>query len=72
MENGPQQRLNAFHYIIVGVLGFFAGSFGGMMLCVVTQSREVINASAPAWMLGGGIVVAVALPILLRIFSLQK
>ncbi len=69
MYNSEQPRFNAFHYIIVGVLGFFAGSLGGFTLCAVTQPPR--ETSIFCWMLGGAIVGAAALPTLLRVFDHQ-
>ena len=67
MEISPQPRFNALHYIVVGVLGFFAGMPGGFLLCAVTQKPN--DSVLFCWVLGGGILVAAGLPILLSKFS---
>jgi hypothetical protein len=68
MQNDSNPNFNAYHYIIVGVLGFFAGSLGGFLLCIAT-CRPGDDTFLPLWVLCGGIVVAAGLPMLLRASS---
>ena len=65
MQNESKPHFNTFHYIIVGVLGFFAGSLGGFVLCVATH-RPGDDAFFPLWVLWGGMLGAAGLPLLLR------
>jgi hypothetical protein len=67
MQNDSKPHFNAFHYILVGVLGFFAGSLAGFILCAVTErpNEQVLF----LWVLWGGIVGAAGLPTLLRVSS---
>ncbi len=71
MENDSKPGLNAYHYIIVGVLGFFAGSFAGFLICAVVSlatqpPNEQVLFHSILW---GGILGAAALPALLRQLS---
>jgi hypothetical protein len=71
MENNSKPRFNAFHYIIVGVLGFFAGSFAGFILyaavSLATQpGNEQVLFHSILWC---GILGAAGLPTLLRVSS---
>jgi hypothetical protein len=68
MQNDAEPHINAFHYIIVGVFGLFAGSFAGFLLCAATQGpgSEPLLILWPLW---GAILGAAGLPILLRASS---
>jgi hypothetical protein len=65
MQNDSKPGLNAFHYILLGVLGLFAGSFGGFLLCAATQRpNDTLLVQSVLW---GGILGAAGLPMLLRV-----
>ncbi len=66
MQNDSKPQFNAFHYIIVGVLGVFAGSLAGFVLCAANQAHEE---PLFAWVLSGGILGAAGLPAVLRLSS---
>jgi hypothetical protein len=61
-----QHRFNAFHYIIIGILGSFAGSFCGF---VVAWCASPYSGPNPYVILLGGLIGAPGLPLLLWKFS---
>jgi hypothetical protein len=67
MQNDSKPHFNAFHYILVGVLGFFAGTLAGFVLCAVTSNPK--EQDLFLWVLSGGILGAAGLPMLLRASS---
>jgi hypothetical protein len=71
MQNDSKPPFNAFHYIIVGVFGFFAGSFGGFILFAVlaVSNQRFSDESLFLSVLWGGILGATGLPMLLRASS---
>lgn len=67
MCNDSKPNSNAFHYIVVGVFGLFAGSFTGFLLCAATQSPN--DQVLLHFVLWGGVLGAAGLPALLRRLS---
>jgi hypothetical protein len=67
MQNDSKPHFNAFHYILVGVLGFFAGTLAGFVLCAL--SADPNEQALFLWVLSGGILGAAGLPMLLRVSS---
>ena len=70
MQNDSKPPFNTFHYIIVGGLGLFGGSFGGFILfAVFAVNQRPSEESLFLSVLWGGILGAAGLPVLLRASS---